>query len=173
MPIHCLVPGIEPTTSWTLLSSVTRRKSPNVYKSCPKIISLEKWKILTPSQNLPRNVGDLGKLIAAKGLKKLPKVQKIAKSGHIDYQWLSLKNGTSPASFCLFSFIHTILHNKTVYFRGADSNSDRRSRRWARWPLDRNHGHFYSYTPHLSLSLFYLSRSSCFTYAYSLFASLF
>ena len=65
--------------------SVTRRKSPNVYKSCSKIISLEKWKILTPSQNLPRNVGDLGKLIAAKGLKKLPKVQKIAKSGHIGH----------------------------------------------------------------------------------------
>ena len=46
------------------------------------MISLEKWKILTPLQNLPRNVGDLGKLIAAKGFKKLPKVQKIAKSGH-------------------------------------------------------------------------------------------
>ena len=27
-------------------------------------------------------MGDLGKLIAAKGFKKLPKVQKIAKSGH-------------------------------------------------------------------------------------------
>ena len=56
-------------------ASVTRRKSPNVYKSCPKIISLEKWKILTPLQNLPRNEGDLGKLIAAKGFKKLLKVQ--------------------------------------------------------------------------------------------------
>ena len=30
------------------------------------------------------NVGDLGKLIAAKCFKKLPKVQKIAKSGHTD-----------------------------------------------------------------------------------------
>ena len=29
-----------------------------------------------------KNVGDLGKLIVAKGFKKLPKVQKIAKSGH-------------------------------------------------------------------------------------------
>ena len=46
------------------------------------MIQLEKWKILTPLQNLPRNVGDLGKLIAAKGFKKLPKVQQIAKSGH-------------------------------------------------------------------------------------------
>ena len=27
-------------------------------------------------------LGDLGKLIAAKGFKKLPKVQKIARSGH-------------------------------------------------------------------------------------------
>ena len=29
-----------------------------------------------------KNVGDLGKLIVAKAFKKLPKVQKIAQSGH-------------------------------------------------------------------------------------------
>ena len=57
------------------VSSVTREKSPNVYKSCPKMISLEKLKILAPTQKLPKTVGDLGKLIAAKGFKKLPKVQ--------------------------------------------------------------------------------------------------
>ena len=55
--------------------SVTRKKLPNVYKSCPKMISLEKLKILTPLQNLPKNVGDLGKLIGAKGFKNLPKVK--------------------------------------------------------------------------------------------------
>ena len=38
--------------------------------------------MLTPLQKLPKNVGDLGKLIVAKGFKKLPKVQKIARSGH-------------------------------------------------------------------------------------------
>ena len=38
--------------------------------------------ILTPLQKLPKNVRDLGKLIVANGLKKLPKVQKIAQSGH-------------------------------------------------------------------------------------------
>ena len=65
-----------------LTISVTRKKSPNVYKSCPKIISLENLKILTPLQKLPKNVGDLGKSIVAKAFKKLPKVQKIAKSGH-------------------------------------------------------------------------------------------
>ena len=31
------------------------------------MISLEKIKILTPLQTLPKNVGDLGKLIVAKG----------------------------------------------------------------------------------------------------------
>ena len=31
---------------------------------------------------MPKNVGDLYKLIAAKGFKKLPKVQLIAQSGH-------------------------------------------------------------------------------------------
>ena len=46
------------------------------------MISLEKWEILTPFQKLPKNVGDLGKIIVAKGFKKLPKVQKIAQSGH-------------------------------------------------------------------------------------------
>ena len=30
-------------------------------------------------------LGDLGKLIVAKGFKKLPKVQKIARSGHTAY----------------------------------------------------------------------------------------
>ena len=38
--------------------------------------------ILAPLQKLPKNVGDLGKLIVAKGFKKLPKEQKIANSGH-------------------------------------------------------------------------------------------
>ena len=38
--------------------------------------------ILTPLQKLPKNVGDLGKLIVAKGFKDLPKVQLIAQSGH-------------------------------------------------------------------------------------------
>ena len=38
--------------------------------------------ILTPLHKVPKNVGDLGKLIVAKGFKKLPKEQKIANSGH-------------------------------------------------------------------------------------------
>ena len=33
---------------------------------------------------MPKNVGDLGKYIVAKGFKKLPKVQKIAQSGHTE-----------------------------------------------------------------------------------------
>ena len=39
------------------------------------MISLEKSLILTPFQTVPKNVGDLGKLIVAEGFKKLPKVQ--------------------------------------------------------------------------------------------------
>ena len=46
------------------------------------MISIEKLKILTPLQKLPKNVGDLGKLIVAKGFKNLPKVKYIAQSGH-------------------------------------------------------------------------------------------
>ena len=39
------------------------------------MISQIKWMILTPLQKLPKNVRDLGKLIIAKGFKKLPKIQ--------------------------------------------------------------------------------------------------
>ena len=38
------------------------------------MISQQKLLILTPFQKLPKNVGDLGILIVAKGFKKLPKV---------------------------------------------------------------------------------------------------
>ena len=34
--------------------------------------------ILAPLQKLPTNVGDLGKLIVAKGFKKLPEAQKLS-----------------------------------------------------------------------------------------------
>ena len=43
-------------------------------RQMPKMISLEKLKILIPLQKLPKNMGDWGKLIAAKGFEKLPKV---------------------------------------------------------------------------------------------------
>ena len=33
---------------WCVCASVTSKKSPNVYKSCPNMISLEKLKIFTP-----------------------------------------------------------------------------------------------------------------------------
>ena len=39
------------------------------------MISLEKLKISAPFQKLPKNVGDLGKLIVAEGFEKLPKIQ--------------------------------------------------------------------------------------------------
>ena len=38
--------------------------------------------ILTPLQKLPNNVDDLGKIIVATNFEWLPKVQKIANSGH-------------------------------------------------------------------------------------------
>ena len=44
------------------------------------MISLEKLWVLTRLQKLPKNVGNLGKLIVATGYEKLPKVQQIAQS---------------------------------------------------------------------------------------------
>ena len=65
-----------PTLSLLLLNtSVTSKKLPNACKSCPKMTSLEKLKILTPLQEFPKNVGDLGKLIVATSLENFPKVQ--------------------------------------------------------------------------------------------------
>ena len=46
------------------------------------MISIEKLKIKTTLQKLPKNVGDLGKISVAKGFQKPPKAQKIAQSGH-------------------------------------------------------------------------------------------
>ena len=54
---------------------MTSKKSPNVYKSCPKMILMEKLKFLKPLQKLYKNMGDLGKIIVATGFEKLPKVQ--------------------------------------------------------------------------------------------------
>ena len=55
------------------------------------MISVEKWKILTPLQKFPKNLGNLDKIFVATGSEKLPKVQKIAKSGHTG---LCLVSGT-------------------------------------------------------------------------------
>ena len=46
------------------------------------MILLQIWMILTSLQKLPNNVGNLGKIIVATGFEWLPKVQKIAQSGH-------------------------------------------------------------------------------------------
>ena len=68
--------GLLTVPVWMFISlSVTSKKLPNVYNSCPKMILLQKLKILTPIQKLPKIVGDLGKLIVAKGFEKLPKAQ--------------------------------------------------------------------------------------------------
>ena len=44
----------------------------------------QKLNVLTPLRKLPKNMGDLDKLIVAPGFEKLPKVQKIAQSDHSD-----------------------------------------------------------------------------------------
>ena len=49
------------------------------------MVSLEKGKNLIPLLKLPKNGEDWGKLIVAKGFKKLPKIQNIAQSGHTDH----------------------------------------------------------------------------------------
>ena len=54
--------------------------------------------ILTPLQKLPNNVGDLGKIIVATSFEWLPKVQKIAKSGHTGRRRSCLWKRRSPTT---------------------------------------------------------------------------
>ena len=48
---------------------------PMSIKVAQKWIHWKNLKILTISQKLPKNVGDLGKFIVANGFEKMPKVQ--------------------------------------------------------------------------------------------------
>ena len=77
--------------------------------------SLEKWIFLTPLQKLPNNEGDLGKIIVATSFEWLPKVQKIAKSGHTVGGLKSLnpsRSYLSPA-LCTFTLVFYLVHRIT------------------------------------------------------------
>ena len=64
--------------------------------------------ILTPLQKLPKNVEDLGKLIVANGLKKLPKVKKIAQSGHTECHNHCPRKILGLIVDCLFSLLFPV-----------------------------------------------------------------
>ena len=90
-------------------NSVTRKKSPNVYKSCPKMILLEKFKVLTPLQKMPKNVGGLGKLIVAKGLKSCPKY-------NISPNLVTLEVSSSNYTVLYFLYQNTTVHLLLIFF---------------------------------------------------------
>ena len=73
------------------------------------MISLEKLKLLTPIQKLPRNKRDLGKLIVDKGFKKFPKVQSITQSGHTGSKLYLF-------FFCYFAFLLLFLSSFNLLF---------------------------------------------------------
>ena len=52
--------GLAKSREWSKLYSVTSKKSPNVYKSCPKLISIEKLKILKPFTKFAKECGRFG-----------------------------------------------------------------------------------------------------------------
>ena len=54
---------------------------------------------------MSKNVGDLGKFIVAKGFKKLPKVQKIAKSGDTDSDEQSQCSISSNGKIIFLAFL--------------------------------------------------------------------
>ena len=50
------VPSEEVVTRMLTYDQCDQKKSPKIYKSCPKMISLENDRFLTPLQKLPKNV---------------------------------------------------------------------------------------------------------------------
>ena len=60
--------------------------------------------------------------------------------GQLRYKLFLKKKWANPGLFfCLFSFFSITILQKNCRSQ-RDSNSDRRSWRWARWPLDHHHG---------------------------------
>ena len=75
------------------------------------MISLEKWMILTPSQKLTKNVGDLGKIIVVKCFEWLPKVQK---SPNLVTLWLwSTSTYIVMVEGCLCQQVARDIHKRT------------------------------------------------------------
>ena len=59
---------------------------------------------MTPLQKLPNNVDDLGLIIVATGFEKLPKVQKIAQSGHTDHEFILIRKYLPRCRFNCWSW---------------------------------------------------------------------
>ena len=79
------------------------------------MISPEKLQILTHLQKLPKNVGDLDKLIVAKALKSGPKSNKSPNLITLIILHNILKCGLIPASFCLASsFLTTQVESEKI-----------------------------------------------------------
>ena len=77
--------------------------------------SLEKWMILTPLQNLPNNVGDLGKIIVATSFEWLPKVQKNRQIWSLCCQSTILRCFSSTRrSFSIFCFVVIFIQKKNI-----------------------------------------------------------
>ena len=98
--------------------------------------SLQKWMILIPLQKLPNNVGDLGKIIVATSFEWLPKVQKIAESGHTGFD-----SRYCDLSLNLYNLNLRVQSRKYKQFT---SNYDSRviiyaSRSFISWPLINKH----------------------------------
>ena len=72
------------------------------------MVSLEKWMLLIPLLKLTKNGEDWGKLIVAKGFKKLPKIQNIAQSGHTD--WCAQEVALTGTHLCIIG-LPRIVHN--------------------------------------------------------------
>ena len=81
--------------------------------------------ILAPLQKLTKNVGDLGKFVVAKGFKKLPKVQKIANSGHTITYLLVAYGETDSYFYYLIVILDNSLNVKDLELRTPDTYNTR------------------------------------------------
>ena len=92
-------------------------------KSCPNMISLEKWMILTPLQNFPNNARDLGKIL----LWMVAQSAKSAHSGHTGRILPLVRNESFRTKFSrsfdilIFSCVLSLAKNNSSHLTERDN----------------------------------------------------
>ena len=92
---------------------------------------------MTPLQKLPKNGEDWGKLIVAKGFKKLPKIQNIAQSGHTaSYMQTSLIDKCLSLNMSSSVFLPMARFEQWIYYVLTSSIKDKMEKIGQRIPTN-------------------------------------
>ena len=83
------------------------------------MISAEKWKILQPLPKLPKNVGNLGKIIVATGFKKLPNLVILVSS--LSSNWKKFPPATTTLADHFSDYFETLVTYCLNFAAGSSS----------------------------------------------------